>query len=217
MKKQTLLRSVALAGLAGCALMIAGCASTPADRAIAMSDSVVSTGKQLDASSKAVTQVLTTLNQLVTQPSGDMVGQYKSYLASVDSLVKTSDQVHNSIQKMLDASQIYFADWSNQVSAISDPTLRQLNADRRQQAQNNLAELQSSLEKARAAYKPLTQDLQDIGTYLGNNLTADGINALKPRLAAIKVEALNVRDAITGVVASLNKFSGTLSTPPPPK
>jgi hypothetical protein len=78
----------------------------------------------------------------------------------------------------------------------------------------SLADLKASMDKARAAYKPLAKDLDDIGLYLGNNLTASGIAAMKPRLDAIKVEAVGVRDSISAVTASLNKFSATLATPP---
>jgi hypothetical protein len=203
--------------MAGCALMIAGCATTPADRAADMASSVLKTGKQLETSKTAVTQVLTTLNQLVTQPSGDMRGQYKDYLTSVTDLQKTSAKVDQTIGSMLAGSQVYFADWSNQIAAISDPTLKQLSLDRKNQAVANLAELKGSMEKARAAYKPLAKDLDDIGLYLGNNLTADGIVAMKPRLDSIKVEAVGVRDALASVVQSLNKFSSTLATPAPVK
>jgi hypothetical protein len=179
-----------------------------------MASSVVQTGKQLDASKSAVTQVLTTLNQLVSQPVGDMRDQYKAYLSASKDLGKTSANVDNTITTMMNGSQIYFADWGNSIAAMSDPTLKQLSADRKQQAVTSLADLKASMDKARAAYKPLAKDLDDIGLYLGNNLTAAGIAAMKPRLDTIKVEALGVRDSISAVTASLNKFSATLATPP---
>lgn len=202
-----------MAGLAGCTLMIAGCASTPADRAADMSRSVSQAGKDLESSRTAVIQVLTTLNKLVTQPEGDMRSQYKDYLSAVKSLSSVSVKVDKSVETMIANSQIYFADWGNQVSAINDPTLKQLSADRKQQAVTSLNELKSSMDKARAAYKPLAKDLEDIGIYLGNNLTASGISAMKPRLDAIKLEAVGVRDALSNVASALNKFSGTLATP----
>jgi len=198
-------------------LFFTGCATTPADRAANIADTVIQTGKQLENSKGTVTQVLTTLNQMVTQPSGDMRGQYKDYLAAVSALASTSGKVDQAINSMLAGSQIYFADWSNQIVAINDPTLKQLSLDRKNQAVANLAELKSGMEKARAAYKPLAKDLDDIGLYLGNNLTTDGIYAMKPRLDSIKVEAVGVRDALTSVVQSLNKFSSTLATQTPAK
>jgi len=207
--------SIALAGVCVASLLVAGCASTPADRAVNMANSVAQTGKQLETSKTAVTQVLTSLNQLVSQPVGDMRGQYKDYLSAVNNLGKTSAKVDQTISSMLAGSQIYFADWGNQIAAISDPTLKQLSLDRKNQAVANLTELKNGMEKARAAYKPLAKDLDDIGLYLGNNLTADGIAAMKPRLDSIKVEAVGVRDALASVVQSLNKFSSTLATPAP--
>ena len=213
MKNPFAIRSIALAGLAGCALLFAGCASTSADRAAGMSHDVVQTGKNLEASRQAVSQCLSTLNQLITQTSGDMRGQYKDYLASVKSLGKTSDKVDASINKMMDNSRIYFADWANQIDAISDATLKQLSTDRKQQALTSLTELKKSVDEVRTAYNPLAKDLDDIGLYLGNNLTPDGIGAMKPRLDKIKVEALGVRDALAASATALGKFSGTLSTP----
>jgi len=208
---------LAVASLLSATLLFTGCASTPADRAVDMASSVTKTSRQLEASKTAVTQVLTSLNQLVTQPSGDMRGQYKDYLGSVKNLLATSGKVDATINSMVDASTVYFADWGNQVAAINDPTLKQLSADRKQQAVTSLADLKASVDKARAAYKPLAKDLDDVGIYLGNNLTSDGIAAMKPRLDTIKVEALNVRDAVTAVVTSLSKFSGTLAQPAPGK
>lgn len=213
MKLNQTLRSIALAGVCVASLLVAGCVSTPADRAVNMANSVAQTGKQLETSKTVVTQVLTSLNQLVSQPVGDMRGQYKDYLSAVNNLGKTSAKVDQTISSMLAGSQIYFADWGNQIASISDPTLKQLSLDRKNQAVANLTALKNGMEKARAAYKPLAKDLDDIGFYLGNNLTADGIAAMRPRLDSIKVEAVGVRDALASVVQSLNKFSSTLATP----
>jgi Protein of unknown function (DUF2959) len=213
MKKHDEFGKLILATLAAGFFLFAGCASTPADRAVSMSKNVVQTGQDLESSRAAVTQALTTLNQMITQPAGDMRGQYKDYLSAVKSLNEVSAQADRSIGTMIANSQVYFADWGNQIAAINDPALKQLSADRKQQAVANLADLKTAMEKARAAYAPLAKDLNDVGLYLGNNLTADGIAAMKPRLDSIKVEAVGVRDALTGVVTALNKFSGTLATP----
>lgn len=213
MKTKPTLCTLLLASVAAASLLLSGCASTPADRAATLSRNVISTGRDMEASRAAVSQVLTTLNKLITQPEGDMRGQYKDYLSAVKSLNNTSAKVDGSFSTMVDNSQVYFADWGNQINAINDVTLKQLSADRKQQAVASLSELKAAVEKSRAAYKPLAKDLDDIGLYLGNNLTASGISAMKPRLDVIKVEAVGVRDAVAGAVAALNKFSGTLSTP----
>ena len=213
MKTKYSFSTLLLVGVAAAPLLLAGCASTPADRASTMSRNVNSTGKDLEASRVAVTQVLTTLNKLITQPEGDMRSQYKDYLSAVKSLNNTSSKVDASFGAMINNSQVYFADWGNQVDAINDATLKQLSADRKQQAVSSLNELKNAVEKARANYTPLAKDLNDIGLYLGNNLTASGISAMKSRLDAIKIEAVGVRDALAGAVTALNKFSGTLSTP----
>lgn len=217
MKTTSVLRSCALAGLAAFVLLTSGCASTPADRAAGMSRNVSQTGKDLEASRQAVSQCLSTLNQLITQPSGDMRSQLNAYLDSVKSLNRISDKVDASVKTMMDNSQIYFADWGNQIAAINDGTLKQLSTDRKQQAVNGLAELKKSIDQVRETYKPLAKDLDDIGLYLGNNLTSDGIAAMKPKLDNVKLEALRVRDALAGSATALGKFSTTLSTPPPTK
>ena len=214
---QTLLRSGTMALACAATLMFTGCASTPADRAANMANSVAKTGQQLESNRAAVSQVLTTLNQLVTQPSGDMRSQYKDYLDSVKGLGNISAKVDSAIDSMVAGSQIYFADWGNQVAAISDSTLKQLSADRRDKAVTSLNDLKASMAKARAAYQPLAKDLEDVGLYLGNNLTADGIAAMKPRLDTIKVEAVGVRDSLSNAAQSLTQFSTTLATPAPPK
>jgi|GEM_PF-5363523 len=210
---QTLLQSGALILACAATFMFTGCASTPADRAAQMADSVTDTGHRLESSRTAVTRVLTTLNQLITQPSGDMRGQYKDYLASVKNLENTSAKVDSTINAMIAGGRAYFAGWSNQVATISDPILKKLSADRRDKALANLADLKTGMEKARAAYDPLAKDLKDVGTYLGNNLTADGIAAMKPRLDSIKLEAVGVRDSLSSVAQSLSQFSTTLATP----
>jgi hypothetical protein len=69
------------------------------------------------------------------------------------------------------------------------------------------------MSKARTAYTPLAKDLDDVGLYLGNNLTAAGIAAMQSRLDAIKVEAVGVRDDLTSVANALGQFSATLATP----
>ena len=214
MNMQRMIRSsVTISAVAVAVVMVAGCASTPADRAAEMSNSTVQSRKYLEESSQAVSKCLTTLNELITQPKGDMRGQYKDYLASVKSVGRISDNMDASIHTMMDASRVYFADWDNQIAAINDSTLKKLSQDRKQQAVDSVDEFKKSIDQMRAAYKPLTKDLDDIGLYLGNNLTADGIAALKPRLDTVKTEALSVRDSIAGSVTALNKFSAILAAP----
>jgi hypothetical protein len=213
MKKSNILHLTVLACVAAATVFFSGCATTPADRAASMSQNVAQTGKALESSKQMVTSALSILNQMITQPSGDMRSQYKGYLAAVKELKSSSDRLDASIDTMVAGSEIYFADWGNRVSAISDNILRQLSEDRKQQAVATLGQIKADMGKVRAAYKPLVKDLDDVGIYLGNNLTADGIAAMRPCLDAIKVEAVGVRDAITGTVSSLNRFSASLAAP----
>jgi len=208
---QTLFYSGAMALACASILTFTGCATTPADQAANMASSVTKTSQQLEASRAAVTQVLTTLNQLVTQPEGDMRSQYNDYLASVKNLVSTSDKVQSSVNEMVANGRAYFMNWSNQVAAISDPALKKLSDERKEKASAGLAELKANTDKVRASYAPLEKSLNDVGIYLGNNLTADGIAALKPRLNDIKINAVAVRDSLNDVVQSLDKFSTTLA------
>jgi hypothetical protein len=218
MKTPQLLRSVAAAGaMAAIAVMIAGCATSSADRAANISQTVTQTGKTIEASRQAITQCMTSLNQLTTPLPGDLRSQYKDYLASVKSLTGTTDKMDASVNGMMDASHIYFADWENQIAVISDPAIKQMSLDRKQQATISLADLKKAIDQNRAAYKPLEKELNDVGVYLGNNLTSDGIAAIKPRLDDIKKSALAVRDSLADSAAALGKYSATLSAPPPAK
>src|SRR5262249_37655977 len=102
MKTPQIIRST----LAACTVAIApalftGCATTPAARAAGMANNVTQTGKNLEVSKTAVSQALTTLNQLVAQPVGDMRSQYKAYLGSVNDLKAVSDRVEKSIKTLM--------------------------------------------------------------------------------------------------------------------
>ena len=214
---QKWIQSGILAGACAATLVFTGCAGTPADPAVGMASSVTQASKNLESSKTAISASLTSLNQLVSQPAGDLRDQYKNYLDSVKDLEKISAKTDASVQSMLGKSELYFADWGNKINAINDPTLKQLSADRKQTAVANLADLKTSVDKARDAFKPLMSDFNDVGTYLANNLTTAGIEGMKPRLATAKLDAVSVRDALNGVALNLNKFSTTLAQPAPAK
>jgi len=112
---------------------------------------------------------------------------------------------------MRQKGEAYFAGWDAQIAAINDQELRSLSTERRQQVSDSYARIQQEMQNSKAAFEPLLSDLKDIGTYLDNNLTAEGMDAVKPLLPPAKNRAITVRDSINHVMRELDKVAAAIS------
>ena len=189
-----------------------GCQTTKSPALNQGASAAASSQSAADAISAARSQVGVTtaaLRNLVDRPQ-DIPAQYKVALAQLSKLKSDSLKISDAAAAMRIKGDAYLADWARQVSTITDPVLRDAAFARRAEISARLQTLYKSYQTAKAAYAPYLASLADIQTVLGTDLSAKGLESVKPFVAKVSAEADPLRAALDQLSADYSAVSFAL-------
>jgi uncharacterized protein YhaN len=199
---------LALAALAG---VFTGCVSQSYDKGAATSAALQSSADQTADLSTRITDTLGALNDLVFKPQGDLRGQYDKFTATVKNLQTASSNLDAKVADVRAKSEMYFSNWSNQLSVIQSEQIRSISVQQKNDIAAKLKSVNEDYQSVKDSLKPFTSDLTDIQTYLGTDLTANGLNAIKDVVAKTKVDAVPLRDSIKKLRSHFSDLGTALS------
>lgn len=197
--------------LAAALAVLAGCASKTYDKGAATSAALHASAEAVAQTATRVTDVLGALNNLAFKSQGDLRRQYDAFVSATANLGQSLETLGSKVTVMRAAAAAYSGNWSNQLALIQSPELRQRSADRMNEVTAKLNDMDASYLGVKNSLRPFVGDLKDIQTYLGTDLTADGLATIKDVVAKTKVDAVPLRDSINQLQASFSRLSATLS------
>jgi archaellum component FlaC len=210
--KTTQIKIIAInLGCAALLAVLAGCASRSYDKGTATANALQASADAVSQSSLRVNDVLAALNNLTFKSAGDLRDQYDSFVKASKNLDDANDTLEQKVINMRNAAASFTENWSNQVTMIQSPDLRQRSTARMDEVSSKLKDVDASYEGVKNSFKPFTSDLKDIQTYLGTDLTAGGLNTIKDIVSKTKVDAVPLRDSIKQLQASFSNLSTALS------
>jgi septal ring factor EnvC (AmiA/AmiB activator) len=185
---------------------VVSCSSSGARSAGAFS-TVDSTHKSLTAAHAQIDKTAQSLQKLLDQ-TGDLRETYKQFSGNVDRMNETAADVDKRASDLRDKRSEYVRAWTREGEGIRNEEIAQLSAARQQEMEMELNTLVDAMASARTAFVPYRQDLNDIRTYLKNDLTATGLQSIRPVAERILSggaavgESLNRADATLSVVSA---------------
>jgi archaellum component FlaC len=197
--------------LAAVLAVVAGCVSKSYDKGSATSAALQASADAVAQTSTKVNDVLAALNNLTFKSQGDLRNQYDAFVSAAKNLDTTTQTLDAKVVQMRDAAAAYAESWTNQIAAITSADLRQRSTERMNEVTAKLKEVDASYEGVKNSIKPFTNDVKDIQTYLGTDLTAGGLNTIKDIVSKTKVDAVPLRDSIKSLQASFSNLSAALS------
>lgn len=142
-------------------------------------DAGTETSQSVAAAKAEIERTLTTYNNLVTQPSQDMKGDYKKLLKSMDSMNKKVAAARTKIEAMQSAADTYFQGRAATIKGIQDQSLQQQAQDRLQTSQKDFGGVLAGLREAGSALEPFRKELADQINFLGSDLNPSATASLK--------------------------------------
>ncbi len=197
--------------LAAALAAAAGCISKSYDKGSATASALQNSADAVAQTSSRVNDVLAALNNLTFRSQGDLRNQYDAFVSATKNLDQATQNLDTKVVQMRSAAAVYAESWSNQLSAIQSPELRQRSSDRMNQVTAKLNDVETSYQGVKISFKPFTSDLKDIQTYLGTDLTAAGLSTIKDIVSKTKVDAVPLRDSIKQLQGSFSSLSTALS------
>jgi len=198
--------------LLGTSAFLGGCATTGMDRSVKTSNSMRDVDQEIR---KLIVQIDTTslsLDVLVNSTTQDLKKSFDSYTDNVSKLDKEGKREIKRMDEMKANSKEYFAEWEKQGNAYTNPEIRELSEERR----NNLAAVYARVPAAaagvRGAYLDYLKDLKEIQIYLSNDLTPQGIATITPVTQKTVRHKEDLKASLRPVIAALDEIKSEMYT-----
>jgi uncharacterized protein YukE len=190
---------------------LAGCVSKSYDKGTVTATALQASADAVAQTSTRITDLLGALNNLTFKPQGDLRDQYDAFTGAAKKLDESTDKLNQTVTAMQLKAGAYLEDWSNQLSSIQSPDIRDLSAQRRNTVATDLANAVTSYQGVKNSLAPFTSDIRDIQTYLGTDLTMGGLDAIRSKVTQTKVDAVPLRDSVKKLQSDFNELSKALS------
>jgi len=196
--------------LLGTAAFMGGCATTGTERSVKTSNSIQDVEVEIRKMIVQIDATGASLDALVYPANPDLKKSFDSYSDNVVKLDNEGKKVLNRIEEMKARSNEYFAEWEKQGDTFTNPDIRELSAERR----NNLAQIYAQVPAKGAgikrAYNDYLIDLKEIQKYLSNDLTPKGIEAITPVAQKSIQDREALKESIKPVIVALDDIKAEL-------
>jgi len=153
-----------------------------------------------------VQKTLTAYNNLVTQPSKNMKGDYKKLMKSMDSMNSKVNEATTKIAAMQNASDTYFQGRAETLKNIQDQSLQNQAQERMQQSQKEFGGVLASLREAGDALEPFRKQLADQIIFLGSDLNPSATASLRPQSEKLNADGAKVFTQADQAIAMANNY-----------
>lgn len=187
------LAALACLGLTAC--QSASSSSASLNQGSDTTDSIQKAADLIDSTRQQVRMTTASLRNLVERP-GDATAQYKVAVEQVNKLKADAEKIAASAAKMRAQGDQYLAAWAKQISAIHDADLQNTAFERRGEVAAKLQTISKSYQSVQTAFEPFRQNLADIQTVLGTDLSAGGIESVRPFVAKATANSQPVLQAL---------------------
>lgn len=191
--------------------LTAGCATTGMQR----SDKADTTMKAVENDiQQAVAQVDFTgasLEELVKPDQSDVKKAFRKYSANVDKMEELGKRMFDHADKMGAQGKEYFAEWRTQGNTYTNPQIQALSEQRRADLSAVFAKIPEASVGVKGAFKDYMSDIGEIRTFLSNDLTPKGVEAITPNARKAVTHGENLKDAVKPVLFAIGNARAELT------
>ncbi len=203
MKFRNQLGTIIVFMLLGAITCLSGCATTGMQR----SEKTGTTMKAVEEDiQKAVAQVDVTgasLNALVMPGQSDVKKAFHKYADNVDKMESLGKKLLEHADKMSAQGKDYFEEWRKQGNAYANPEIQALSEQRRADLSAVFVRISEASIGVKGAAKAYLSDIREIRTYLSNDLTPKGVEAITPVAQKAITDGDSLKSAVNGLLPSI--------------
>jgi hypothetical protein len=117
---------------------------------------------------------------------------------------------------MKDNQAEYIQKWQDEMSTITDPSLKAAADARRAAVQAQFSNIEAKYSTARDTYKVFYDDLTSLRTYLSNDLTPAGVTATKSMFDKANADGATLHTQAKDVTDTLDQVTNAMPGATPP-
>lgn len=175
---------------------MSGCASAGYKKENAASQSLRRAAIDINAENRMIDVTMASLDDLINNPSGDLRPHFERFNTALDGLMDASNRAEKSAARAKQKSADYFKSWDKESASIDFPAVRDQSVARKAQVSNEFNTVNQRYHQNQAVVEPLISYLRDIRTALSTDLTAGGVESVKPLAENARRNAQKVQTAL---------------------
>jgi hypothetical protein len=173
--------------------MFVACATSAPDRA-AKAASSLDVMQQNSAKARGqIDTVLASLDTLLNAPADRLRDAYDRYDKDVKKMNEYADAIRENDRDLRKNGNTYLSQWQRDSSKVSDPELRALAEQRRDQVAQSSQSMRATLTSAAGSFEAFLRDINDIHKVIGNDLTPAGQANVKQTTVAQTAQSEGAR------------------------
>ncbi|MBN2299404.1 MAG: DUF2959 family protein [Deltaproteobacteria bacterium] len=195
----------------GVIMSLTGCAMTGMQRS-AKTDTTMEKVEQ--DYNEAVAQVEVTgasLGDLVKLGQSDVKEAFEKYSDNVDKMEDLGKRLFKHADNMNSQGKDYFAEWRKQGNTYTNPQIQALSEQRRADLSAVFAKISEASVGVKGVFKAYLSDIREIQTYLSNDLTPKGVEAIIPTAETALKDGESLKDAIIPVLSAIGSARAELT------
>lgn len=200
-KKQSLAALTAL--LIGTTTFIGGCATTGTERVAKTTNSMQTVENEYRQTATQVDATTAALNELVRPDQPDTRKAFEVYKTSVARMDSEGKQLQKTSDEMNKRGKDYFAEWEKSGNQYTNPEIRELSEQRRTEMSQVFNKIPEASIGIKGSLRSYVTQLKEIQTYLSNDLTPKGIQAITPMAQKAVKDGENLKSSIQPVLAAI--------------
>jgi hypothetical protein len=151
------------------------------------------------------------LNDLVSNPNPDLRKQFKTFDSSVNDLGSTAGDVSSKAEEMKSEGAAYFAKWDKETASMQNEDIRYRSEARKNEVAAHFARISRQYNETKTAFQPFMSDLRDVQKFLGTDLTAAGLAAIKDVAAKATRDAVPLKESLASLSAEFKSLGLSMS------
>ncbi len=194
--------------LLGAITCLTGCATTGMDRATKTTNSMQTVEGDYRQASAQIDATSASLEDLIKPDQTDMKKAYDAYAENAVKMEKSGKQLEMHSEKMRARGNEYFAEWE---SSYTNPEIRELSERRRIEMREVFAKIPEASIGVKGALKSYLTDIREIQMYLSNDLSPQGIEAIKPIARRAIMDGDSLRETVKPVLSAIDSAKAEMA------
>lgn len=214
------IRRISFASLAVAALLAGACQSSGYRRVDATSTRLDQMRTSLDQLEGDLTRTADSLGVVVASADSGPEKAFSRFKKDVKTVEGSYERARTRLGEAEQEASKLFDTWTQNASLISDPDLRALSEQRRDELKAALDSVVARMQAAVSEMEDFVSTSRDLVTYLDQDLTSEGVRALADKSRVHSERAASITalfDAVEQAAAQAAPMFATAKPPPPPK
>jgi hypothetical protein len=188
-----------------------GCRSTGYQKGEIAGRGLQNASAEVETETRHIEATLAALKDLVEAPGADLKPQFRRFSKSLDRLIDSAEKTDKTGKRVELKNAKYFSAWDKEMADIHYGIVRERSEARKSEVTNQLHAVNLRYQELQAVVWPLITYFNDIRAALRADLTAGGLDSVKPIVSNADQNARKVQTSLAKLSNELTDCGTSLS------